>query len=473
VNCNKNKIIKGIFHSLGLLCCLAMIGMIPLGCAQIGAPTGGPRDTTAPILVKALPANFSTNIESKKITLSFDEYIELQELSNNLIISPLPKSSPQIQSNLKNISITFKDSLEPNTTYTLAFGNAIKDINEGNVLKDFQYTFSTGNQIDSLTVKGKVLLAETGKIDTTLVMMLYRDAVDSSVKSRKPNYISKLKGDGSFIFTNLPNVPFRIYTLKDGDGNKYYNSPTEIFGFLAQPIIPTIQPEPLSILAYAEKKQEASSSNQASKSEKKDKIKFVKYSTNLLNGKQDLLKPFELDLSSSLTNYNKDSLVVCDTTWKVVKNVKTDLDSSRKKITINKTWIPGERINVLIFKNGFSDSAGLTFFKTDTIKVWVKENQEYGTLKLTFQGLDMQRKPVLQLMDGITVLRAFSLTQPSYTENLMLPGDYEFSVLYDENGNGKWDAGNYDQQKQPEETIAIPQKINVRADWENERTLIL
>jgi len=76
-------------------------------------------------------------------------------------------------------------------------------------------------------------------------------------------------------------------------------------------------------------------------------------------------------------------------------------------------------------------------------------------------------------MDGITVLRAFALTQPSYTENLMLPGDYEFSVLYDENGNGKWDAGNYDQQKQPEETIAIPQKINVRADWENERTLIL
>jgi hypothetical protein len=450
-----------------------MIGMIPLGCAQIGAPTGGPRDTIAPILVKALPNNYSTNIEPRKIVLSFDEYIELQELSNNLIISPLPKSSPQIQSNLKNISISFKDSLEPNTTYTLAFGNAIKDINEGNVLKDFQYTFSTGNQIDSLTLKGKVILAETGKIDTTLVMMLYKDAVDSSVKTRKPNYITKLKGDGSFIFTNLPNSAFKVYALKDGDGNKYYNSPTEMFGFVGESVTPSIQPEPLSILAYAEKKQEASPGNQSNKSDKKDKIKFIKYGTNLMNGKQDLLKPFELDLSSSLTLFDKDSLLVCDTSWKLVKDVKTELDSSRKKITINKKWIPGERINVLLFKKGFSDSTGLTFFKSDTIKIWVKEKEEYGTLKLTFQGLDMQRKPVLQLMDGITVLRAFPLTQPSFTENLMLPGDYEFSVLYDENGNGKWDAGNYEQKKQPEETIAIPQKVNVRADWENERTLIL
>jgi hypothetical protein len=103
----------------------------------------------------------------------------------------------------------------------------------------------------------------------------------------------------------------------------------------------------------------------------------------------------------------------------------------------------------------------------------VKEKQEYGSLKLEFQGLDMKRMPVLQLVEGNEVKRSIPLNTTTWEEKLILPGEYEFSVLYDENKNGKWDPGNYTSKKQPEQTLAIPQKINVKADWENERTITL
>ena len=131
-------------------------------------PTGGPKDSIPPRLVSASPTLNSTNVKGNKITLTFNEYIDLKEAQTNVLISPLPKKQPSIDFKLKTVTVKLKDTLLPNTTYSINFGNAIVDNNEGNPLKDFTYVFSTGNQIDSFTLSGKVILAETGKYDSTI-----------------------------------------------------------------------------------------------------------------------------------------------------------------------------------------------------------------------------------------------------------------------------------------------------------------
>ena len=145
------------------------------GCAQIGMPTGGPRDSIPPVLVSASPKIHSTNVTGNKITLTFNEYIELKEVQTNVLISPFPKRQPQIDYKLRTVTVKLKDTLLPNTTYSINFGKAIVDNNEGNPMKDFTFVFSTGNNIDSLTLDGKVLVAETGKADSTLIALLYRN----------------------------------------------------------------------------------------------------------------------------------------------------------------------------------------------------------------------------------------------------------------------------------------------------------
>ena len=116
------------------------------------------------------------------------------------------KNNPLIEYKLKNVTIKLKDSLEANTTYTINFGKSIRDVNEGNEAKNFTYTFSTGNSIDSNTLSGKIILAEDGKIDSTLIAILHRNTNDTAIYKTKPRYIAKLKGDGSFTFKNLPDV---------------------------------------------------------------------------------------------------------------------------------------------------------------------------------------------------------------------------------------------------------------------------
>jgi hypothetical protein len=200
----KLKMIKRGILFIGIVFIGQICSLFIIGCAQIGSPTGGPKDTSAPVLIKAIPSNNQTNFTGNKIILSFDEYVDLQDVQSNLLVSPSPKNNPSINSNLRTITIKLKDSLLPNTTYAINFANAIKDINEGNVFKNFVYTFSTGAYIDSLKIDGKVMMAETGKIDSSLNVLLYKNASDTDVTTRRPDYVARLKGDGSFTFKNLP-----------------------------------------------------------------------------------------------------------------------------------------------------------------------------------------------------------------------------------------------------------------------------
>ena len=465
----KLKMIKRGILFIGIVFIGQICSLFIIGCAQIGSPTGGPKDTSAPVLIKAMPSNNQTNFTGNKITLSFDEYVDLQDIQSNLLVSPSPKNNPSINSNLKTITIKLKDSLLPNTTYAINFANAIKDINEGNVFKNFVYTFSTGAYIDSLKIEGKVMMAETGKIDSSLNVLLYKNASDTDITSRRPDYVAKLKGNGSFTFKNLPSGNFKIYALKDGDGNKYYNAATEPFAFFNAEINPSDSNNEINLFAYSEKKQETNTPSTI----RNEKEKKLKLTNNFIYGKQDLLNTLQLTTNSSLKIFDADSIMLMDTNFVKIKDYAISIDSSRKKISIDYKWPSNEPFNLVIFKNGLSDSSGLKLLKNDTIKFYTKSTSEYGSLKITFKNIDLTQHPILYFLEGENIKYTFNIQNETWENKMMLPGDFSMRILYDKNNNGQWDPGNYKLKLQPENAISLPEKINIKADWENEREIVL
>lgn len=214
---------EALLFSIVLLIYISIISIGLGGCAQVGMPTGGPRDSTAPKLLTANPALFQTNFQANKIVFTFNEYIVVDNIQKNLLVSPYPKKNPQVEYKLKTVTVKLKDTLLENTTYAINFGDAIRDNNEGNIFRDFTYVFSTGSRIDSLQVSGEVKLAETGKIDTTIIAMLYKDTDDTTVQHRKPDYVTRVNAKGNFRFRNLAAGTYKLYALKDNDGGKTYS----------------------------------------------------------------------------------------------------------------------------------------------------------------------------------------------------------------------------------------------------------
>ncbi|HET6723299.1 MAG TPA: Ig-like domain-containing protein, partial [Chitinophagaceae bacterium] len=208
---------------------LSKIAVLNSGCANIIPPTGGPIDSLPPILLKVTPPDSSKGFNTKTITFTFDEYIDQpQDIFRNLIVSPWPDTFPVVEVKLRTLTVKIKEALEPNTTYYYNFGDAIKDINEGNVLRNLSYIFTTGNELDTIELSGNVVLAETGGIDTTLNVMLYKSGVDSAIMKERPRYITKMDGTGRFRFLYLPQGAYYIYAMP-GDTRRY--SEKSLFAF--------------------------------------------------------------------------------------------------------------------------------------------------------------------------------------------------------------------------------------------------
>ena len=236
---------------------LLLIFLIPKilvlsGCANMIPPSGGPRDSIPPVLLNASPVDSTRNFSGSKIIFTFNEFVELNNIQENLIVSPVPAIQPIVESHLRTITVRIKDTLQPNTTYSLNFGKAIRDINEGNELKNFTYVFSTGNYFDSLELTGKVIVAETGKPDSTLIVLLHRSLDDSAIVNERPRYFTKVDSNGNYHFKNLPPGTFRLYALKDEGGSKRYQSKKQLFGFADQPIQISRSNPAVTLYAYNE-----------------------------------------------------------------------------------------------------------------------------------------------------------------------------------------------------------------------------
>ena len=456
---------------LFFLCIVILTNIVFIGntgCGQVGMPTGGPKDSIPPRLVNASPALKSTNVKDNKITLTFNEYVDLKETQTNVLISPLPKKQPAIDFKLKTVTVKLKDTLLPNTTYSINFGNAIVDNNEGNPLKDFVYVFSTGNQIDSFELSGKVIIAETGKTDSTLIALLYRSTDDSAVQKNKPDYVARLKGDGSFTFVNLPAGNFKVYALKDGDGGKTYNSKKEIFAFANSPVTVSGNTEPVVLYASALEKE---SSNV--KPAKKPLNKKLQY--NLAPGfqSQDLLSPLELYFNNPLKTLEPAKLILRDSNYKPVPASFWTIDSSRTKITLTSKWMEAMKYHIIMDTTAITDSANNQLAKFDTLRFTTKQQSDYGNVVLRFSNIDLAKHPVLQFVQGEEIKQSYPLSQAEWSNKFINPGEYEIRILFDDNNNGKWDPGNYNQKRQPEKAITLKDKLAIKANWDNERDIKL
>jgi len=214
------------------LCFLLFTG-ICIGCAQVGAPSGGPRDQDPPRVLESDPSNYSIRFKAKKIEITFDEYIVLENVNQELIVSPPMEEKPEVKLRKKTLIIQFEEELKENTTYTFNFGNAIKDLHEGNKLQNFEYVFSTGEVLDSMSVRGTLKYAETlEKPKEAIHIMLYTDLRDSVPLTEIPLYVGRSDDSGVFRVNNLRPDIYKVFALKDGNSNLLFDLPSEEIAFL-------------------------------------------------------------------------------------------------------------------------------------------------------------------------------------------------------------------------------------------------
>lgn len=449
------------------------MGFIAVGCGQQVPPTGGPKDTLPPKLLMALPDYKSTQFKSEKIILTFDEYVSLDNPFEKVTFSPVPKYNPVVESKLKTVTIKIKDTLEENTTYRIDFGESVRDINENNILRNLNYTFSTGSYIDSAYLTGNVIIAESGKIDSSIIVVLHRNLDDSAVAKEKPRYYSKLKGDGSYFFSNLKPGRYNLFAIKDNDGGKKYDQVSELIAFLDKPL--EIGRDTIAkLFAFEEflevvtpKKPTVASSN------KKDEDKRLRLINNLDANKQDILGDFLLTSIHPLKTFDSGKIRLYDKTFKINQSLKISRDSTNKKIMLSHKWVEGAEYNLVIEKDVATDTMDNKYMKTDTIAFSAKRTSDYGTVKIKIDNLDTSSNPVLMLKKDNNTYFKQRLVQKNYSIPLILPGDFEISILFDSNKNGKWDTGNYWKKIQPERVVARKETFNVRPNWENELSIDL
>lgn len=459
----------GIAAAWLLIQTIAMLG----SCAQISAPTGGPRDSLPPVLLKADPAIKAVNVQNNKITFTFNEYVEVKEALTNVLVSPLPKNNPSVDYRLRTVTVKLKDTLLPNTTYSINFGNAIVDINEGNALRNFTYVFSTGNTIDSLTFSGKVLLAETGKPDSTLMAMLYRNAVDSTVQKQRPNYVARLNGNGEFTFVNLPAGEFMLYALKDADGGKTYNVKSELFAFTNKPIKVGADSS-TTLFAFAEVKENNEKDKPGAAADAPPaNDKKLRYNATVSNTTQDLEGSAALLFNRPLKEFQPGAVSLTDSNHNALAAATIKLDSTAKTVSVQYPWQENTVYKLIVTNSLLADSTGNRLAKSDTIRFMSKKESDYGNLVLRFANIDLSLNPVLQFVQGENLVASYPVTAKEWKQKRFKPGEYDVRILYDANKDGKWTPGNYTKKLQPEKVIPLPQKIAIRANWDNERDINL
>lgn len=211
--------------------CLVLL----ISCANQGTLVGGPKDETPPVLLGSFPQMGSTNFNSNRFVLEFDENIQVKNLNQNLLVSPFLQERPKVKVRPQSIEVEFEEELQPNTTYTFNFGNAIQDLNENNELAGFTYVFSTGDEIDQATFSGTAIDAATGvSPNEGFWALLYDSDVDSLFTTTPPRYATPIREDGTYQFQNLKEGSYQLFALKDNNSNYYYDLPNEQIAFISE-----------------------------------------------------------------------------------------------------------------------------------------------------------------------------------------------------------------------------------------------
>lgn len=208
------------------------------GCAQQRPPTGGPKDVSPPEVLSTSPENFSTGFDATKIVIEFDEFVQLRNTSQQIVINPTMAKRPGYSLRGKKLVVNLNSPLEENTTYVINFGDAVVDLTEGNKAVGLHYVFSTGPLLDSLQFKGRIIDAFKQKPTDKTLVMLYNNASDTMPYKGTPDYFAKTDASGNFEINYIRDGSYSIFALQDENGNYRYDPPTESIGFIPDRIIP-------------------------------------------------------------------------------------------------------------------------------------------------------------------------------------------------------------------------------------------
>jgi hypothetical protein len=462
---------------LATLCSLLTLGVVCApGCANIVPPTGGPKDTIPPRLVSALPVDSVKHFAEKKIILNFSEYIDGKDIRTELVVNPVPKVDPIIDTKLKVVTIKIKDTLQPNTTYTLNFGRGIKDVNEGNVLKNFMYVFSTGDTIDKGDFTGYVYVANTGKADSTIIAMLHVTDSDSAVIKNRPRYLAKTDTTGRFHFQFVKPGKYWLYAIKDDGSSHKYLSKAQLFAFADSPVVIGAGTPQETLYAYAETaetKSSSSGSNTPAKKPNKKQDTRLQVTNNSSNGVFDVLDTFRLTFSSGLKIFDSTQLRFTDENFKdlPLNQYRYQRDTTAKVFALMYHWPTDTKYHLILPRTFGQDSLGRKLIKDDTMSFKTKKDIDYGEVQVRVMNLDLSRRPVLLFVQSDKIKYSIPFKNRRVIRQILFPpGEYELRILYDTNGNGVWDPGQFfgKTKKQPERVITIRKKMNVKANWDND-----
>ena len=228
----------------------ASAALVVVACAKQGYPSGGPKDETPPVVTGTEPPNGSLHFDTKEFYIYFDEYVTVKDADNNILVSPPMKQKPEYKTKGRGIVVKLRDTLRENTTYLFQFKEGIVDFNEGNALPSYEYVFSTGGSIDSMTLRGKVVDAFSGKPRTETVTVAawaesqQSDSVgDSIVAKVQPLYVTRCDKEGYFALNHLREGRYLLLALEDGDKNLRLNG-DEAVAFLDSLMLAEKMPPP-------------------------------------------------------------------------------------------------------------------------------------------------------------------------------------------------------------------------------------
>lgn len=468
----------------GLLMLITTIILLN-SCANIVPPSGGDKDITPPKLVAVYPGDSLLNTRVTEIELEFDEFVVLNSPTSEIQVSPVLPFPVQTEIEKRSVIISIPDSLlKENTTYRITFGEAIKDLHEGNTFTGYGYMFSTGSYFDSLKLNGVVTDAATGEAPEKAVILLYdADEPDSAVVRKKPMYVANVSGGGGFTIEGLPNRSFRIYALKDENANLIYDGEEEKIAFIDSIVVPVDSiGKPIQLRLFKEEVVTDSTivtsggkpgvrGKPLMKRGVDDRKEFLYTvevdTTDTTRRTYDITKPLYITYNHPIDTYDvsKVFLTYDSSGADVEADFSIIRDTSDNVLKLNSNWQEDAVYAIRIYKDFATDTTGNTSLPSKHI-FRTKSDNDYGILVVQLLGKYYNADYILQITGSNDTAYQKTVTDTVVRVNRLAPGSYTIRVIVDENGNGKWDTGDLFAKRQPEMVYAHTQNIELKAGWE-------
>ncbi|MBK6362208.1 MAG: Ig-like domain-containing protein [Saprospiraceae bacterium] len=520
-----------LIQQLYLILVVISLCMVVFGCASTGELIGGSKDVLPPKIDSLLStANYQTYFKKQDLNLHFDEYIVVKDAYKQILVSPPLQYLPKVTGRGKKVKFSFHEDeiLRNDVTYTINFGEAIVDFREGNKLTNFSYVFSTGAELDSLSVKGMVLDSKTSLPLENVQILLYDVLYDSVVVKERPYYAVKTDKTGKFICSNIKSDTFKFLALADNNANLKYDLETEKIGFLDSLVfiddstqnIPLLfhmsTPKPKSKILGKNSKNygvveltyNISPDSIAVSSEPKDieifkeivgDSLFLYYYTKLdsftlILDKDTVkvkvpptdqiakLKKFNLSSGSSNVILAGDSLVlngnfpvkkwekagiIIEDTIGIIDNINLSLSENKMKIFASAEWRSDMSYTLVIDSGSVVDIFDRVNDSFD-LAFQVLPNNKTSGLNLNFVNFDSTKHYRINIIRGNQIIDYFTFNNSSTfvrKYKSLIPESYTLEIIEDLNQNGIWDAGNYWKKTQPEKMkITKTEKLDINRE---------